>query len=181
MRQALELDQLGMAGMLLGAGEATQVQAVVVGVTEVGAGGIIVALEGSIEIERLVRIASSLGVSDISAGPEMHQEFQLWSGEAFGLIALALAGVDETTMVMSQAEVGSGSDATDQVRGALDAFAGESPRLLDDPGLAALVNNMPSGVITTLFEDCAPLENLSIVEDVSGCVGHKIWAIRALG
>ena len=53
---------------------------------------------------------------------------------------------------------------------------GVSPRLLDDPETAHLVNELPAGVTAVVLGDCANLTVLFFPETLRGCTGAAISA-----
>ena len=51
-----------------------------------------------------------------------------------------------------------------------------APGLLDDPIVALLANNLPSGLTTVLFPDCADLDAVAPNAELSGCTGVGLSA-----
>lgn len=134
--------------------------------------GMLVALDGSLSLAALSEFAANSGVV-IEPSPERYREREIWQGDLFGLMSLYLADLDETTILLSRESSFSEGNSSARLRAALDSSDGLESNAVDDPDMLALVQALPSGLITALTRDCgsfpaqAPLE----AEDILDCQG----------
>ena len=133
LQRALESQDLGLVSSLPPE-ISSLLDALVVAVPKDGQ-GLILILEGAIDIDSLVQWVEGFGVSVVP-----------------------------------------GTDPAGLVKGSLDTFDDVAPGLLDDPIVALLANNLPSGLTTVLFPDCADLDTVAPNAELSGCNGVGLSA-----
>ena len=128
---------------------------------------VITPFHGGFAIADMLRLASGFGLRLNEGGPQSYEGHDVWEINALGT-ALAMAAADETTGVAAS---GIASDARALTEASLDAFDGRSARLLDAPGLAGLVGNVPSGFAAAVLSQCEKLPLLADAEGLPGCTG----------
>ena len=168
IQEAIQLERLGVLGALP-PGAANLLNGLVAANREEGE-DLIVILDGPLDIASLIQVAGAFGISVGGPKAESYREHQVWDIYIFG-VKLAIGGVDVSTSVSSPGSTIGGGSAVDLVKGALDSFDGLSPRLMEDPNVARLVNRLPSGVVTALFLSCSGLEDISPISSLEGCAG----------
>ena len=100
---------------------------------------LVTSFESDSTIVAMLQVVSSFGLQLSEGSPQTYKGHNIWDINALGIV-LALAAADETTGLAA-----SGQDEVGLAKAALDAFDGRSARLLDAPGLANLVGDVPSG------------------------------------
>ena len=168
IEEAIQLDQLGVLSALP-PGADDLLDGLMVASREEGE-GLIVIMDGTLDVEGLFQVAQAFGISLGGPKPESYRDHQIWDIDLLGL-KLAIGGVDGSTSVSSTGSTTGGGSAIDLVKGALDSFDGLGPQVMDDPNVARLVNRLPSGFVTTLFLSCAGMENISPISSLEGCAG----------
>ena len=171
VQNAIKLDSLGILGALP-PGATNLLDGLVMASREQGE-GLIVIMDGSLDIESLFQVAQAFGLSLGGPKAEPYRDHQVWDIDLLGL-KLAIGGVDGSTSVSSSGSTTDGVSAVDLVKGALDSFDGLGPRLMEDPNIARLVNRLPSGIMTALFLSCAGLEDISPISSLEGCAGAAV-------
>jgi len=171
VQEAIQLDRLGVLGALP-PGATNLLDGLLVASLEEGE-GLIVIMDGTLDIESLFQVAQAFGISLGGPKAESYRDHQVWDIDLLGL-KLAIGGVDASTSVSSSGLTTGGGSAVDLVKRALDSFDGLEPRLIDDPNMARLVNRLPSGIVTALFLSCAGLEDISPISSLEGCAGAAV-------
>jgi hypothetical protein len=173
LQETLSLETLGLGGALPSA--ATGLIDRLVLATDEGGQGAFTVLDGEFDVEALLGVAAGFGLSVGSPEPEAYRDHQVWSMEVFGL-TLSVGEADDSTVVFATGSPLGGAPAVDLVKGALDAFDGLQPGLLDDPEIRGLINRLPSGFAATVFHRCGDLGELGTVVDLPGCAGAAVSA-----
>ena len=168
VQEAIQLERLGVLGALPPGG--ANLLDGLVAASRSGGEDLIVILDGPLDIASLIQVAGAFGISVVGPKAESYREHQVWDIDILG-VKLAIGGVDGSTSVSSPGSTTGGGSAVDLVKGALDSFDGLSPRLMEDPNVARLVNRLPSGVVTALFLSCSGLEDISPISSLEGCAG----------
>ena len=138
--------------------------ALVVAVLE-GGQGLILILEGAIGIDSLVQWVEGFGVSVV---PETCRDYRGLSGDAFGFVALSLAVVDGPTTARD-----SSRRSGQRPPGCLLRCGSGVAR---GPNRCSAGHNMPLGLTTALFPDCAGLDTVAPNAELSGCNGEGLSA-----
>ena len=167
VREAIQLERLGVLGALPPGG--ANLLDGLVAASRKGGEDLIVILDGPLDIASLIQVAGAFGISVVGPKAESYREHQVWDIDILG-VKLAIGGVDGSTSVSSPGSTTGGGSAVDLVKGALDSFDGLSPRLMEDPNVARLVNRLPSGVVTALFLSCSGLEDISPISSLDGSI-----------
>ena len=136
---------------------------------------VVTSFQGDFTIQEMIRLASSFGLPLSEGGPQSYEGHEVWEIDALGT-ALAMAAADETTGVAASGQDATRSDAIGLVEASLDAFDGRSARLLDAPGLASLVGNVPSGFAAVVLSQCERLPLFADVQALPGCTGAVVTA-----
>ena len=168
LKSTFGLEELGVPGIV-----PTAVISLLDGagvVTGPAGDGSLAVLDGSIDVESLLQLASGFGFALGGPEPEQYRDHQIWNIDAFGL-TLAVGEADATTVVLSSGLFSGNVSSLDLVKGSLDSFDGLAPRWLDDPINGRLLNRLPSGFVTTLLARCGDLARLTPVIDLPGCAG----------
>jgi hypothetical protein len=174
LRQSLGLERMGAAGVLLPL-ISKRLNTLVLA-TKADAPGSIAIFDSSITPEQMIQMAAGLGVT-VAAEPELYQEFEVWKGNAFGLTALALAGVEKNTTVVAQAPVSAdGPTATGLLRQALDSSLDQEGSFAAQPEIDLAVNGLSAGLMLVLSQDC-DLPSKMLTGDWSGCVGSALSVV----
>ncbi len=123
----------------------------------------------------LLQLAGGFGLDLASGDPTPYEGHDVWDIDALGTV-LSIASADETIGVAA-----SGSDVTTQearalAESALDAFDGRSTRMLEAPGLAELLEEVPSGFAAGVLSLCELAPLFRGVEGFSGCIGAVVSA-----
>ena len=121
-------------------------------------------------IVAMLQVGSSFGLQLNEVGPQTYEGHNIWEIDALGVV-LALAAADESTGVAAAGPV-----ATVLAEASLDAFDGRSARLLDAPGLARLIGNVPSGFAAVTLSQCERLPLFDDVTALPGCTGAVVTA-----
>jgi hypothetical protein len=167
LQQAISLEELGLpAGFEAALGALLDTALVAV---PDGGPGRVLALDGPIDVNGLLNVAGSLGIR-VAPGAEVHRRYQIRSGDAFGVITLSIAAVNDVTTVMSQGTTLQGATTASLLKSALDAFDGVAPRLQDEPNVALLLKNAPLGFATALRRDCTNFDTIASMVGVQGLV-----------
>ena len=166
LKSAFDLEGLGVPGIVPTAAISLLDGAGVV--TGPPGDGSLAVLDGSIDVESLLQLASGFGIALGGPEPETFRDHRVWSIDAFGL-TLAVGEADATTVVVSSGFFSENVSSLDLVKGSLDSFDGLAPRWLDNPINERLLNRLPSGFVTTLLARCGDLARLTPVIDLPGC------------
>ena len=118
---------------------------------------LVTSFESDSTIVAMLQVGSSFGLQLNEGSPQTYEGHNIWDIDALGVV-LALAAADETIGVAA-----SGPDAIGLAEASLDAFDGRSARLLDAPGLAGLVGDVPSGFAAAVISQC---ENLPLFAEI---------------
>ena len=121
-------------------------------------------------IVAMLQVGSSFGLQLNEGSPQTYEGHNIWDIDALGVV-LALAAADDTIGVAA-----SGPDAIGLAEASLDAFDGRSARLLDAPGLASLVGDVPSGFAAAVLSQCENLPLFTDVQALPGCTGAVVAA-----
>jgi hypothetical protein len=115
---------------------------------------LIIVLNGAIDIDDLLQGLKERVIT-MDTVPENYRSYQVWNSDPSGGAALSLAAVDHSTVVLARVTPAAGNSvAAARLQGALDAFDGVTPGLLDYPEVVQLANNLPSGFAAVLDRDC---------------------------
>ena len=135
---------------------------------------VVTSFQSNFPIPEVIQFArAGFGLPLTEGGLKLYEGHDIWGISAFGSI-LAMAAADEETGVAAAGQ--EPSDAIALVESSLDAFDGRSARLLDAPGLASLIGNVPSGFAAVALSQC---ERLPLFEDITalpGCTGAVVTA-----
>lgn len=168
VQEAIKLDSLGILGALP-PGATNLLDGLVMASRDDGE-GLIVIMDGTLDIESLFQVAQAFGISVGGPKAEAYRDHQVWDIDLLGQ-KLAIGGVDGSTSVSSSGSTTDDVSAVDLVRGALDSFDGLGPRLMEDPNATRLVNRLPSGIVMALFLNCTGMEDISPISSLEGCAG----------
>lgn len=168
VQEAIKLDSLGIMGALP-PGTSNVLDGLVLASRDDGE-GLIVIMDGNLDIESLFQVAQAFGISLGGPKAQAYRDHQIWDIDILGQ-KLAIGGVDGSTSVSSTGSSAGGVSAVDLVKGALDSFDGIESGLLEDPNVARLVNRLPSGVVMALFLSCAEMEDISPISSLESCAG----------
>ena len=134
---------------------------------------LVTSFQGDFAIADMLRLASSFGLQLSEGGPQSYEGHDVWDINALGTV-LSMAAADEKTGVAASGQDVTASDARALTEAALDAFDGRSARLLDAPGLAGLVGDVPSGFAAAVLSQCASLPLFAGVQGLPGCTGVAV-------
>ena len=171
VQEAIKLDKLGVMGALP-PGATDLLQGLVVA-SEEDDEGLIVIMDGTLDVESLFQVAEAFGISLGGPSAEPYRDHQIWDIDLLGL-KLAMGGVDGTTSVSASGATPGGGSAVDLVKGALDSFDGLRPQLVEDANVGRLISRVPSGIVTALFMSCTDLEDVSVISGLEGCAGAAV-------
>lgn len=178
LEKSVDLADFGLPRMLLPL-LTYSLDMVVLAVPDDGNGSVVV-FQGGVELEALVTVARSLGMS-IYPDPEIYQGNRMWSGQAFGLTALSLADLGGNTGVVAQGPVTDHSVPERLVKDVFDAAEANSPTsvLVGGPVFWSLVGELPSGPVTVLADECRTLASLHSNVTFAGCASTALTVIEA--
>ena len=131
---------------------------------------LVTSFESDSTIVAMLQVGSSFGLQLNEGSPQTYEGHNIWDIDALGVV-LALAAADETTGLAAL-----GQDAIGLAEASLDAFDGRSARLLDAPGLASLVGDVPSGFAVVVLSQCERLPLFTDVQALPGCTGAVVTA-----
>ena len=160
LRQALGLEQLGPAGALLPL-VSNQLSTLVIA-SSGSDGSTIAVFDGPVNPESLVQLARGLGVT-VAPEPESYREYQIWQGDAFGLVALALAQARADTLVVVQAPLVQEATVSpaELVKDSLDSLDNPANSLVAIPPVERMVAVLPLELLTLLYQDCRGIAELT--------------------
>ena len=167
LQKALKLQAMGALAFLPPSASGL-LNSVLVAVDQAGQGAIVV-LDGPINVASLMQMASSFGISSEPPKPEAYRDHQVWSINVFGF-AVAVGTLDESTAVLGSGLSAQTTSAKGMVEDALDAFDGVEPRVMDDPRISQVVDNLPVGVVVAVFGDCGNLSSPAAASGLAGCL-----------
>ena len=116
--------------------------------------GVLISIEGPIDVEGLLEVALSYGSAPQEVKREIYKGYSISLIDLSGAL-LAGAAVGDTISVIFLGSAGSGGSGLDGIKSAIDAYAGTTPRMLDNPRFAALLASLAPGVTASLTRDCA--------------------------
>jgi hypothetical protein len=116
--------------------------------------GVLISIEGPIDVEGLLEVALSYGSAQQEVQREIYKGYSISLIDLSGAL-LAGAAVGDTISVIFLGSAGSGGSGLDGIKSAIDAYAGTTSRVLDNPRFAALLAPLPPGVTASLTSDCA--------------------------
>lgn len=131
---------------------------------------VVTSFESDSTIVAMLQVGSNFGLQLNEGSPQTYEGHNIWDIDALGVV-LALAVADETTGVAASGQDSTGSGAVGLVKASLDAFDGRTARLLDTPGLASLVGDVPSGFAAVVLSQCERLPLFADVRALPGCTG----------
>ena len=124
-------------------------------------------------IADMLKLAGSFGLQVSEGGPRSYEGHDVWDINAFGTV-LAMAAADEKTGVAASGQGVTAADARTLTEAALDAFDGRAASLLDAPGLAGLMGDVPSGFAAAVLSGCERLPLLASAQGLAGCTGAVV-------
>ena len=167
LQKALKLQAMGALAVLPPSASGL-LNSVLVAVDQPGQGAVVV-LDGPINIESLLQLVSSFGISSEPPKAEAYRDHKVWSISVFGF-ALAVGTVDQSTAVLGSGLSAQTTSPKDRVEDALDAFDGVEPGVMDDPRISQVVDNLPVGVVVAVFGDCGNLSSPAAASGLDGCI-----------
>lgn len=173
IQQALDLEVLGLLDTLQ-PGASTSVDSAVVAFRRDG-NGLVTIIRGAVDVDGLLTAASGLGLVAPGPKPKKYRGYEVRNVDVFGIF-LAFASVDDSTLVIATGSPSGATTGPDLIRESLDSYDGVSPRLLEDPETAHLINELPAGVTAVVLGDCANLTVLFFPDTLRGCTGAAISA-----
>ncbi|PKB57467.1 MAG: hypothetical protein BZY73_03030 [SAR202 cluster bacterium Casp-Chloro-G3] len=178
LEQAVDLGELGLPPMIQPL-LTYALDMMVLAVPDDGNGTVVI-FQGGVDLEALVELARSLGMS-IAAEPEIYQGHRMWSGQLFGFTALSLAELGGNLGVIAQGPITDHSVAEQLVKGVLDVDVAIAPTsvLLGGPVFRSLVGELPSGPVTVLADECRSLASLYSDVTFVGCASSAMTVIEA--
>ena len=133
---------------------------------------IITPFEGDFRISDMIQLAGGFGLEMGQSGPESYNNHPIYEVSILGNVsALATADFTTGTGVAAIHRRGTAEETVKLAKGALDAFDGRADQLLDLPGLADLVGNIPSGFVTAVLSQCEDIPLISDGDGLPGCSG----------
>jgi len=129
--------------------------------------------EGDFPIADMLQLAGGFGLEIAEGGPTSYNDHSIWGISVLGTV-LAMASADDTTGVAASGLGATAAEARVLAEGSLDAYDGQSARLLDTPGLPNLVGNVPLGFATVVVSDCERLPLFDDGNGLPGCTGAVV-------
>ena len=173
IQESLDLEVLGLLATLQ-PGASTSVDSAVVAFSRDG-NGMIMVIQGSLDVDGLLAAAGGLGLGELGQEPEKHRDYDIQSVDVFD-ISLALASVDGSTLLIATGSPSVGATGPEQIRTALDSFDGLVTGLLDDPETSRMVRGLPPGMMAVVLSNCANLTVLFHSRTLQGCTGAAVSA-----
>ena len=103
--------------------------------------GVLISIEGPIDVQGLLEVALSYGSAQQEVQREIYKGYSISLIDLSGAL-LAGAAVGDTISVIFLGSAGSGGSGLDGIKSAIDAYAGTTPRMLDNPRFAALLDTI---------------------------------------
>ena len=135
--------------------------------------GTVVIFQGGVELESLVDLARSLGMA-IDPEPEYYQGSRVWSGQILGVGALSLAELGVNTSIIAQGPVTDHSVPELLVKDVLDLKDAPSEGFLDGPVFWGLVDQLLSGPVIVVDDECRNLAELHSDIGLVGCTAAAV-------
>ena len=166
IQESLDLEVLGLLDTLQ-PGASASVDSAVVAFSR-HRDGMIMVIQGSLDVDGLLAAAGGLGLVELGQEPEKHRNYDIQSVDVFD-ISLALTSVDGSTLLIATGSPSVGATGPERIRTALDSFDGLVTGLLDDPETSRMVRELPPGMIAMVLGNCANLTVLFHSRTLQGC------------
>tara|TARA_B100000809_G_scaffold257448_1_gene299077 strand:- start:1084 stop:1965 length:882 start_codon:yes stop_codon:yes gene_type:complete len=166
IQESLDLEVLGLLDTLQ-PGASASVDSAVVAFSR-HRDGMIMVIQGSLDVDGLLAAAGGLGLVELGQEPEKHRDYDIQSVDVFD-ISLALASVDGSSLLIATGSPSVGATGPERIRTALDSFDGLVTGLLDDPETSRMVRELPPGMMAMVLGNCANLTVLFHSRTLQGC------------
>ncbi len=118
-----------------------------------GAQDFLLSIKGPIDVEGLLEVAASYGISQQGVQRETYKGYSIALVDLSGIV-IAGAAVTDSISVIAVGSSDSATSGTGGIRAAIDAYDATAPRMSDGPHFAELLESLPSGVTASLTGDC---------------------------
>ena len=136
---------------------------------------VITPFQSNFAIGDMLRLAGGFGMQLGGDGPTSYEGHDVWDINILGTV-LAMAAADETAGVAASGQGLSAEEVRALAEASLDAFDGRSATLLDAPGLAGLLADVPSGFAAAALSKCETLPLFDGIQGLPGCIGVVVTA-----
>ena len=136
---------------------------------------VVTPFQSNFAIADMLRLAGGFGLQLGGDGPTSYEGHDVWDINVLGTV-LAMAEADETAGIAASGQGLSPDDVRALVEASLDGFDGRSATLLDAPGLAELLANVPSGFAASAISQCETLPLFVGIPGLPGCTGVVVTA-----